>query len=142
MDPNLRSSGKPVTRVFGPRTPVNESFLESCDRSLTKPALAGMQLPDWDVCPTVPTLSVCGSSTWLNWGFLFIAVVGRGVAGRVCRLSGVLQACFLCLLWCQPHGFSSGARSLSSMKLLEMNEPLLGLSALCSVGASCALGLS
>ena len=38
------------------------------------------------------------------------------------------------------HSFSSGAQSLSSMKLLEMNEPLSGLSAVYSVGASCALG--
>lgn len=38
------------------------------------------------------------------------------------------------------HSFSAGAQSLSSMKLLEMNEPLSGRSTLYSVGASCAPG--
>lgn len=38
------------------------------------------------------------------------------------------------------HSFSAGAQSLSSMKLLEMNEPLSGHSTLYAVGASCAPG--
>ena len=53
------------------------------------------------VCVPLSPLIFLRQSTWHNRHSLFIAVVSLDVTSGICRLSGILQTCFLCLLWCQ-----------------------------------------
>ena len=103
-------------------------------------ASAGGLAAPWALWSAVPNLSVWSYPMWHNWDSPFIAVVEVDVTSRTATCLGFYRHPFSVYCDVSLHSFSSGTQSLSSMKLLEMNEPLSGLSAVYSVGASCALG--
>lgn len=89
-------------------------------------ARAGGLAAALDLWSTVPTLSVWSYPAWHNWDSPFLPVVELDITSLVATCLGFYRHAFSVYCDVSLHSFSSGAQSLSSMKLLEMNESLSG----------------